>query len=150
MRPTLRPSARVSELPPVEVRLAALPNSPGNSTGGAEAAGTGGSAWSAAGSAAPRGSADASPGSAGGVTAATAAGAGLDLAAAADLPLSGGEVLSLSGSGSATVLTAGGFPPHTHRGWDGQFHPPGAPAAVGPLPRAACLGAHRVRRSPPG
>src|ERR1035441_9974046 len=49
MRPTLRPSARVSELPPVEVRLAALPNSPGNSTGGAEAAGTGGSAWSAAG-----------------------------------------------------------------------------------------------------
>src|ERR1039458_6748845 len=107
MRPTLRPSARVSELPPVEVRLAALPNSPGNSTGGAEAAGTGGSAWSAAGSAAPRGSADASPGSAGDVTAATAAGAGLDLGAAADLPLSGGEVLSLSGSGSATVLTAG-------------------------------------------
>src|ERR1035438_5473013 len=97
MRPTLSPRARVSELPPVEVRLAALPNSPGNSTGGAEAAGTGGSAWSAAGSAAPRGSADASPGSAGG--------AGLDLAAAADLPLSGGEVLRLSRSGSATVLT---------------------------------------------
>src|SRR5664279_3035072 len=117
MRPTLRPSARVSELPPVEVRLAALPNSPGNSTGGPEAAGTGGSASSAAGSAAPRGSADASPGSAGGVTAATAAGAGLDLAAAADLPLSGGEVLSLSGSGSATVLTAGVSTLSTSGGW---------------------------------
>src|ERR1035438_5838037 len=106
MRPTLSPRARVSELPPVEVRLAALPNSPGESTGGAgevaaaDGAGTGGSAWSVSAPAAPRG-ADASPGSAGGVTTATADGAGLDLAAGAGLTLSGAAVLSLSGSGSA-------------------------------------------------
>ena len=41
MRPTLRPSARVSELPPVDVRLAPLLNSPGSGAGGADAAGTG-------------------------------------------------------------------------------------------------------------
>src|ERR1022692_1888178 len=123
MRPTLSPRARVSELPPVEVRLAALPNSPGESTGGAgevaaaDGAGTGGSAWSASAPAAPRDSAGDSPGSAGGVTAATAAGADLDLAAGAGPALSGAAVLSLSGSGSATVLTAGISTLSTSGGW---------------------------------
>src|ERR1035441_3115692 len=40
MRPTLSPSARVNELPPLEVRLAALLNSPGKGAGGADAVGT--------------------------------------------------------------------------------------------------------------
>src|ERR1035437_8569390 len=60
MRPTLSPSARVSELPPVEVRLAALLNSPGKGGGGAGAAGTGGSALRSANWPAARDSAEAS------------------------------------------------------------------------------------------
>src|ERR1035437_10302667 len=55
MRPTLSPSARVSELPPVEVRLAALSNSPGKGGGGAGAAGTGGSVLRSVGYPAARG-----------------------------------------------------------------------------------------------
>src|SRR4051812_46579729 len=41
MRPTLRPSARVRELPPVEVRFAARPNSPGRGISGAVIMGAG-------------------------------------------------------------------------------------------------------------
>ena len=48
MRPTLSPNARVSELPPVDVRLAPLLNSPGKGAGGADATGTAGSVLRAA------------------------------------------------------------------------------------------------------
>src|SRR6185369_17205956 len=90
MRPTLSPNARVSELPPVEVRLAPLLNSPGNGAGGADAASPAGSVLRAAGWAG-RGSAGELTGSASGVA----------------LVLGEGEVARLFGSGSDCVLSTG-------------------------------------------
>src|ERR1035437_3677759 len=107
MRPTLSPSARVSELPAVEVRLAALPNSPGKAAGGGDAAGTGGSALRAADRETPRDSPDRAGDSTSSDSPATAGGTDWDLAGGADLAFTGGAVLGLTGSGSASVLKAG-------------------------------------------
>src|ERR1035441_9381834 len=111
MRPTLSPSARVKELPPVEVRLAALPNSPGKGAGGADAVGTGGSALRAACCPAVRGCGGASKGCVGSDSAGAgldSAAGGLDLAGGAELDLTGGAVRALTGTGSASALRTGG------------------------------------------
>ena len=91
MRPTFRPSARVRELPPLDVRLAPLLNSPG---AGAATVGwmTGiGSVGSAAGGEARRASAVRSTGSTGG----------------AALAFTTGTFRSLSGNGSGSAFSTG-------------------------------------------
>src|ERR1017187_6717933 len=112
MRPTLSPSARVKELPPVEVRLAALPNSPGKGAGGADAVGTGGSALREACCPAARGCGGASKGWVGSDSASAGLDSGspgtdfagvTDLAGGADLATTGGALRGLTGGGSASA-----------------------------------------------
>src|ERR1035441_418639 len=103
MRPTLSPSARVNELPPLEVRLAALLNSPGKGAGGADAVGTGGSALREACCPAARGCGGTSNGWGG----SDSTGAGGDLAGGTDLATTGGAILGVTGVGSASALRTG-------------------------------------------
>src|ERR1035438_3779199 len=112
MRPTLSPSARVNELPPLEVRLAALLNSPGIGAGGADAVGTGGSAFREACCPAERGCGGTSKGwvgsdSAGAGLDSASAGVdfviGADLAGGADLATTGGALLGVTGGKSASA-----------------------------------------------
>src|ERR1035441_3573071 len=130
MRPTLSPSARVNELPPLDVRLAALLYSPGKGAGGADAAGTGGSALREACCPAARGCGGTSNGwvgsdSAGAGLDSTGAGVdfvvGADLARDADLVTPGGAIRGVTGGGSASafragaLLSAAGLPDETYR-----------------------------------
>src|ERR1039457_4428032 len=97
MRPTLSPSARVNELPPLEVRLAALLNSPGIGAGGAEAVGTGGSALREICCPVARGCGGTSKGCVDSESAAAGFASGADLADGADLAITGKALLGLTG-----------------------------------------------------
>src|ERR1035441_8559303 len=112
MRPTLSPSARVNELPPLEVRLAALLNSPGKGAGGADAVGTGGSALREDCCPAARGCGGTSNGWVG----SDSTGAGGDLASAGDdfdgvTDLAGGDLATTGGAilGVTDCVSALGF-----------------------------------------
>src|ERR1019366_2970996 len=116
MRPTLSPSARVSELPPLDVRLAALLYSPGRDAGGLDAVGTGGSALRDACCPTARGCGGTSKGwvgsdSAGAGLDSASAGVdfvgGTDLAGGADLATTGGVLLGMTGGESASAFRTG-------------------------------------------